>query len=54
MAYINVGCYYLFGLPLGYILGNVAELGVKVMYSLFTILFLFVLNLDELHKFSKT
>lgn len=42
MAYINIGCYYLFGLPLGYLLGYVAELGVKVMYSLFIILFIFV------------
>jgi MATE family multidrug resistance protein len=42
VAYINVGCYYLFGLPLGYLLGYTAELGVKVMYSPFIILFLFV------------
>ncbi|KZV48318.1 protein TRANSPARENT TESTA 12-like [Dorcoceras hygrometricum] len=27
-AYINLGCYYVFGLPLGYILGYVAHFGV--------------------------
>lgn len=27
-AYINLGCYYVFGLPLGYVLGYVAHLGV--------------------------
>lgn len=30
MAYINLGCYYVFGLPLGYVLGYVAHLGVSV------------------------
>lgn len=30
VAYINLGCYYIFGLPLGFILGYVAKLGSKV------------------------
>lgn len=30
VAYINLGCYYIFGLPLGVILGYVANFGVKV------------------------
>ncbi|RXI08375.1 hypothetical protein DVH24_022519 [Malus domestica] len=30
VAYINLGCYYIFGLPLGYVLCNVANLGVTV------------------------
>ncbi|KAK2458050.1 protein DETOXIFICATION [Trifolium repens] len=33
VAYINVGCYYLFGLPLGYLLGYTAELGVKGLWG---------------------
>lgn len=30
VAYINLGCYYVFGLPLGFTLGYVAKLGAKV------------------------
>lgn len=30
VAYINIGCYYIFGLPLGFLLGYKANLGVKV------------------------
>jgi Na+-driven multidrug efflux pump len=30
VAYINIGCYYVFGLPLGYLLGYRAKLGVEV------------------------
>jgi Na+-driven multidrug efflux pump len=30
VAYINIGCYYVFGLPLGYLLGYRANLGVEV------------------------
>ncbi|GAU32374.1 hypothetical protein TSUD_44170 [Trifolium subterraneum] len=33
VAYINVGCYYLFGLPLGYLLGYTAKLGVKGLWG---------------------
>ncbi|XWS48465.1 hypothetical protein CRYUN_Cryun13aG0079900 [Craigia yunnanensis] len=32
VAYINLGCYYVFGLPLGYLLGYTANLGVMVWY----------------------
>ena len=31
VAYINLACYYVFGLPLGCILGYVADLGVEVI-----------------------
>jgi len=30
VAYINIGCYYVIGLPLGYLLGYRANLGVQV------------------------
>lgn len=30
VAYINLGCYYIFGLPLGFLLSNVAGYGVVV------------------------
>ncbi|KAI3916065.1 hypothetical protein MKW98_004506, partial [Papaver atlanticum] len=29
IAYVNVGCYYIFGLPLGYLLGSYLDMGVK-------------------------
>lgn len=32
VAYINLGCYYVFGLPLGYLLGYVAKLGTKGLW----------------------
>jgi Na+-driven multidrug efflux pump len=32
VAYINLGSYYIFGLPLGYLLGYRANLGVTVKY----------------------
>ncbi|CAJ1977019.1 unnamed protein product [Sphenostylis stenocarpa] len=33
VAYINVGCYYLFGLPLGFVLGYTADLGVEGLWG---------------------
>ncbi|XP_011076127.1 protein DETOXIFICATION 35 [Sesamum indicum] len=33
VAYINLACYYVFGLPLGYILGYVANLGVVGLWG---------------------
>ncbi|QHO33482.1 hypothetical protein HN51_027174 [Arachis hypogaea] len=33
VAYINVGCYYVFGLPLGFILGYKVNLGVKGLWG---------------------
>ncbi|XP_031275628.1 protein DETOXIFICATION 35-like [Pistacia vera] len=33
VAYINLGSYYVFGLPLGYLLGYEAKLGVKGLWS---------------------
>lgn len=35
IAYINITCYYIFGIPLGLILGFVAKWGVKVRTFLF-------------------
>ena len=34
VAYINLGCYYILGIPLGYLLGYKANLGVQVNFSL--------------------
>ncbi|KAK7357300.1 hypothetical protein VNO80_16584 [Phaseolus coccineus] len=33
VAYINIGCYYLFGLPLGFLLGYKANLGVEGLWG---------------------
>lgn len=33
VAYVNIGCYYIVGVPLGALLGFVFKLGVKVMES---------------------
>ncbi|KAK9292117.1 hypothetical protein L1049_020075 [Liquidambar formosana] len=33
VAYINLGCYYIFGLPLGFLLGYKANLGVMGLWS---------------------
>ncbi|XP_011048770.1 PREDICTED: protein TRANSPARENT TESTA 12-like [Populus euphratica] len=33
VAYINIGCYYVFGLPLGYLLGYTANLGVEGVWG---------------------
>ncbi|KAL0304298.1 UNVERIFIED_CONTAM: protein DETOXIFICATION 35 [Sesamum radiatum] len=33
VAYINLGCYYIFGLPLGYVLGYVAHFGVMGIWG---------------------
>ncbi|CAN1264594.1 Protein DETOXIFICATION 35 [Linum perenne] len=35
VAYINIFCYYVFGLPLGFLLGYKANLGVKTLLLLF-------------------
>lgn len=35
VAYINLGCYYVFGLPLGFLLGYKTSLGVQVIFNLF-------------------
>lgn len=50
VAYINLGSYYVFGLPFGYVLGYVANLGVKGLWlgmiagtALQTLILLFVL-----------
>lgn len=56
VAYINLGCYYIFGLPLGIVLGYVAKFGVKVLFIVSKIilcydLFCFISedSLDRLH-----
>jgi len=33
VAYVNIGCYYIVGVPLGALLGFVFKLGVKVTES---------------------
>ncbi|XP_073144842.1 protein DETOXIFICATION 35-like [Henckelia pumila] len=33
VAYINLACYYVFGLPLGYVLGYTANMGVKGLWA---------------------
>ncbi|KAE8678286.1 Detoxifying efflux carrier 35 isoform 3 [Hibiscus syriacus] len=33
VAYINLGCYYAFGLPLGYLLGYIADFGVMGLWG---------------------
>ncbi|BBH08717.1 detoxifying efflux carrier 35 [Prunus dulcis] len=45
VAYINLGCYYIFGHPLGHLLGYTATLGVSMICgtALQTLLLLFVL-----------
>ena len=30
VAYVNIGCYYIIGIPVGVVLGNVLNLQVKV------------------------
>ena len=37
VAYINIACYYVIGVPLGYLLGYVADLGVMVVYNFFSL-----------------
>lgn len=44
VAYVNIGCYYLFGIPLGLILGYLVGLEVKVIlhaFFLFSVPFFF-------------
>uniref|UniRef100_A0A3Q7GQI9 Protein DETOXIFICATION n=1 Tax=Solanum lycopersicum TaxID=4081 RepID=A0A3Q7GQI9_SOLLC len=57
VAYINLGSYYIFGLPLGFILGYVAKLGAKGLWlgmiagtSLQTVLLLIVLYKTNWNK----
>lgn len=33
IAYVNVGCYYIVGLPLGYLLGSYLDMGVKGVWT---------------------
>ena len=35
VAYVNMGCYYAIGIPVGIVLGNVLDLQVKVHFHLF-------------------
>ncbi|XAR53633.1 hypothetical protein NMG60_11022259 [Bertholletia excelsa] len=57
VAYINLGSYYVFGLPLGYLLGYVAKLGVQGLWggmiagtALQTLLLLYVLYKTNWNK----
>jgi MATE family multidrug resistance protein len=52
VAYVNIACYYLFGIPVGLILGYKVDLGVKVSHSplpsiIFTLKTFDVLFLDN-------
>jgi len=35
VAYVNIGCYYLIGIPVGVLLDNLLHLNVKVTHSSF-------------------
>ncbi|XP_061999864.1 protein DETOXIFICATION 35-like [Rosa rugosa] len=57
VAYINLGCYYIFGIPLGYLLSHVADFGVMGLWggmicgtALQTLLLLFVLYKTNWNK----
>ncbi|KAF7132108.1 hypothetical protein RHSIM_Rhsim09G0199900 [Rhododendron simsii] len=57
VAYINLGCYYIFGLPFGYFLGYALDMGVKGLWSgmiagtaLQTLILLFVLYRTNWNK----
>ena len=45
VAYINVGCYYVVGIPLGCVLGFKFDLGAKVYVHLYT-------NHSFVHRYS--
>lgn len=51
VAYVNIGCYYLFGLPLGFLLGYKANLGVEVIYH-YSDCISIKISFDKIHKFS--
>lgn len=55
VAYINLVCYYIVGLPIGIFLGFKQNLGVKVpiylLFRTFTVLFVVVSLLAQLHDF---
>lgn len=40
VAYVNIACYYLFGIPVGLVLGYKLDWGVKVCHSQFSPLFI--------------
>ncbi|XP_065867067.1 protein DETOXIFICATION 35 [Euphorbia lathyris] len=57
VAYVNIGCYYIFGLPLGFLLGYKAELGVTGLWggmiagtALQTVLLLYILYRTNWNK----
>jgi len=55
VAYVNLGCYYIIGIPVGIVLGNVLDMQVKVhalspIFVAFKLLIMFML-LDELKNF---
>lgn len=45
VAYVNVGCYYIVGLPLGFLLGTKLNMGVMVS----SVLLLFILRYVNHH-----
>jgi Na+-driven multidrug efflux pump len=48
VAYINIGCYFLIGVPVGCLLGYVADLGITVrrFFFFFVYINIFLKNLD--------
>lgn len=54
VAYVNLGCYYIIGIPVGIVLGNALDMQVKVpalspIFVAFKLLIMFML-LDVLNK----
>jgi hypothetical protein len=50
VAYVNVGCYYLLGIPLGVLLGFKFDLGAKVILLPYLLLITFILFYDNKSK----
>jgi Na+-driven multidrug efflux pump len=48
VAYINIGCYFLIGVPVGCLLGYVADLGITVRrFFIFYFLFFYFYFLEK-------
>lgn len=47
VAYINLGCYYIFGLPLGFVLGYWVKWGVEVSSSFIKNVYIYESKAEE-------
>lgn len=47
MAYVNLACYYVIGLPVGVIMGWVFHLGVEVFLAFSLLSNIFIFKLDK-------